>query len=288
MKILKTSLFLLLPLFTFAQSEKTISCGLLGIGGGVSYDMNVRLKSYELFKTSFNTQFAKHITAPFGELRPVLGYHVLLENHFGPVYVSFIQHFNQFETSATFKNGDKQELKVDYHPIDFNLDFMFPLSKRADCGMIFGFTQQNATLYSGHRYVYNNLLSYGEDSPYNGIFTFRNNSLINLGVRFDYKPIKRIHISTRIEYTGFMNEYLSSKKGNLVPHADMMMKQSKSGAVNNDGILHYYLPENASDINKSSIYFVNEQYNTFGNTYQGWRAMLSVSYDVFNFNVKDN
>lgn len=266
------------------QTKYPIHAGFRLLGGG-TYSL-VKLQSYENFLPTYNAANASRLKTPLGNLRPGAGWCIGAEAYIGFVYFNFMQNYSSANATATYKNGDSREFKLIYRPLDMNLDLMIP-GKKIDFGMAFGMEIQKARLYSGYRYN-NGYLSYAEDQALNGIYRFRSNTRLNIGLRMDFKIAKWLHLSFRAERIGFWSKMLegsSTIKYNLIPHRDEMMGQASSGPVNIDGTLHYYLPENANDANNEYVYFVGNGGYAFANTYKGWRFGLMLRFNLVDWKL---
>jgi hypothetical protein len=272
----------------FAQQAKfPVHAGFRVFGGG-SYQFT-KLDSYENFMPTYNAANASRLETPLGNLRPTTSYCWGAEGYIGFLFMNVIQNYSSASATATLKNGDSREFTLKYHPLDMNFDIMIP-GKKVSFGFALGMEIQKATLYSGYRYN-GGFLSYAEDQPLNGIYSFRSNTRINAGLRMDFRVWKPVWLSFRAERIGFwskMGEGSSITGYDLIPHRDEMMGYASSGPINIDGTLHYYLPADANNANNEYVYFVGNGGHTFANTFKGWRFMLTLQFNLVDWNLDKN
>jgi len=268
------------------QQQFPIHAGFRVLAGG-TYSL-VKLESYENFLPTYNAANAGRLKSPLGNLRPGAGWCMGVEGYIGFVYFNYMQNYSTATAVAKLKNGDSREFKLIYRPLNMNIDLMIP-GKKVDFGMALAMEIQKGRIYSGYRYN-NGMLSYAEDQALNGIYRFRGNTRLNLGLRMDFKITKWMHLSVRAERIGFWSKMLESStlSYNLLPHQDEMMANASSGPINIDGTLHYYLPEDVQNANNDDVYFVGNGGYTFANTYKGWRFGLLLRFNLVDWNLDKN
>lgn len=265
---------------TAQQTSFPIDAG-LAVQGGTSY-WTAKWASFERFQTSYNAFYASRLRTPLGDLKPTSTYSYGGGAYIGPLYFTIVQHRTEATASAVFANGDRREMTLDFHPLDANFDLMFPAGKRLGIGMALGLELQKARLYSGYRYTGQDVLSYADDNPLNGVYDFFSTSAINIGLRTDIKVIKRkgksfIDLSLRAEYVRFwQNLTADSASSNLLPHRDEMTVAATGGYGYSDGYLHKYLPVEATNRNNEYVYFIGTGGEALNNLYRGWRFSASL------------
>lgn len=233
-----------------AQDEDTYA-GVF-IEGGINMS-SYRLKTFDDMLLNYNQTNASNLLSPLTTLTPgktkYIGIGAFIGvKESGVMELTFTKAFPQESmVSATLKNGDRREFKLRYAPVEMNFDFVFNLNRKLLFGPTIGLQIQHAELYSGFRYS-NGSLSYGEDQHMNGIFTFRENLGMPLGLRLDYNIVKFLRLSFRANYSGIAWGIYDEEKPSLIPHRDEMMAKATGGSVYRDGYTRYGLQvENLPD-----------------------------------------
>ena len=239
-----------ISLSAWAQNEDTYA-GIF-LEGGINIS-SYKLKTFEDMLVNYNQTNASNLLSPLTSLSPGKTKYIGIGAFIGVKESGILEMIftkaipQESMVSATLKNGDRREFKLRYAPVEMNFDFIFNVNRKLLFGPTIGLQIQHAKLYSGFRYS-NGTLSYGEDQHMNGIFTFRENLGMPLGLRLDYNIVDFLRLSFRANYSGLQWGIYDEKKPSLNPHRDEMMAKATGGSVYRDGYTRYGLQvENQPD-----------------------------------------
>jgi len=264
------------PLYTRAQNFSIPVYAGFSVQAGASV-WSTKLASYDRFRDAYNNFFAARLAQPLGSLRPSVTIPFGVGGHIGPLWFDVMQHFATLETDAQFTNGDRRDLKMVLRPLDLNFDLLFPMGKRLNAGMALGMQLQKGKLYSGYQYAGMPYISYAEDNPLNGVYSFYSNSSVTAGVRADIRFAKRgslslLTLSLRADYVGAFRKMVTTDElDKLNPHRDEIAVTASGGATYSDGQLHKYLPEDPDRQYDPYTFFVGTGGAPFVGLYRGWR-----------------
>lgn len=176
---------------SFAQVPGDFNIYLLG---GASY-RTVKWDSYNQFMDSYNQGWENSLSSPLKNFYPMLGYGLGVGVR---VFIFSIEAkkygYVEQTQSFSFSNGDRREMELQMRGWDINLPIVIPVSKSIGLGMDMQMNIENGELHS--RILYDDgTISYGDDSPLNGIFKFNNYRSFFLGPRIEAGQRVRAQLS---------------------------------------------------------------------------------------------
>lgn len=152
--------------------------------GGATY-RTVEWESYNTLVDSYNAGWKDKIASPLSNFYPILGYGIGMGMR---MFVFSIEAKNYGYMadvrSFYFNNGDRREMELQMRGWDISIPIVIPVSRLIGLGMDMQMNIENGELHSRMLYP-NGTVSYGSDSPMNGIFKFNNYKSMFLGPRLE-------------------------------------------------------------------------------------------------------
>lgn len=220
-------------------------------------------QSIDSYVDSYNKNLSTKLNAPLNYLAPKFGINYGGEIRFSICRIGVMGSRIRSESSAHFKNGGERVFSLKMNEVDWYIDLMKPNQKSYKIGFTIASHYQNAILFSQYKFAngYKSSVASG-DGALSGIYRFRGDNLIGLGLRLEKNFGKRVRFVVKAEYTKL------GVKSNLLVHKDEMYNTILGGTVYSDGQPALYFPIEYT--NSNNLYF-----NTVGNNciYDAFRGM---------------
>ncbi len=239
--------------------------------GGANY-RTIDWESWNKMATSFNTGWQNSLSAPITNFEPMIGYNFGAAIRFLVFSVEVKRYGYGSQTrSFIFKNGDRREMEFDSKGWDMNFPIIVPVSKYVNLGMDMEVNIEKGNLHS--RIVYaNGTVSYGNESPMNGIFNFNNYWTAFIGPRIEIGKRVRGQLSVMWPLGGAASK-------DVVGVQD---KGSDYGSVWSNGDKTVYLVSDFNQRNNYNYYYVGlDSESLVQRRIKGMKVELTIAVDLF-------
>ena len=236
-------------------------------------------QSFDSYVDSYNKNLSSKLNAPVNYLAPKFGINYGGEIRFSICRIGIMGSRIRSESSAHFKNGGERIFSLKMNEVDWYIDFMKPNQKSYKIGFTIASHYQNAILFSQYKFAngYKSSVASG-DGALSGIYRFRGDNLIGLGLRFEKNLGKRVKFVVKAEYTKL------GVKSKLLVHKDEMYNNILAGTVYSDGQPALYFPMDYA--NSYNLYYNTIGTNCIYDAFKGIRIGAQLHIVLFKRNEK--